>query len=298
MEQHRRGLWYGVAAYGIWGIAPAFWKLLDDVPAVQQTAHRVVWSVPILAGAVVVLGRRDRWRALVADRRTLALTVMAGTLLVANWGIFVWAIASDRIVEASLGYFINPLLAVALGVVVLGERLRPAGVAAVALAAAGVAYLTLRLGEVPWVSLALAGSFAVYGLIKKRPEAAPPLEGLLGETVLAMVPALVFLLVVGGRGEGSFGDGAGLSLLLVAAGAVTAAPLLLFGAAAQRIPLSTVGLLQYLAPSLQFALGVAVYGEKVVADQLIGFAFVWVALALFTIDNLRAARDPMAGPAG
>lgn len=291
MEQHRRGLWYGVAAYAIWGIAPAFWKLLDGVPAVQQTAHRVVWSVPILGAAVVLLGRRDRLRDALRDRRTVALTALAGVLLIANWGVFIWAIASGRIVEASLGYFINPLLSVALGVLVLGERLRRAQGVAVGLATIGVAYMTVRLGAVPWVSLALAGTFGLYGLIKKRPEAAPPLEGLLGEISMGAVPALVLLVALGLRGEGAFFAGTGDTLLLIATGAVTAAPLLLFGAAAQRIPLSTVGLLQYLAPTLQFVLGAAVYGEAVGAAQLVGFGFVWTALVVFAADNYRAARQ-------
>lgn len=290
MSQHRLGIWLGVAAYTSWGVAPAFWKLLGGVPALQQTAHRVVWAVPLLALAVVLLGRRRMLRDAIRSRRTIVVTALSAALLAANWGVFVWAIAAEHIVEVSLGYFVNPLLSVALGVVLLGERLRPAQVAAVTLAGAGVAYMTLRLGELPWISLALAGSFALYGLLKKRPEAAAPLEGLLGETTLAGVPALGFLVALGAAGEGAFGSNWPDSVLLMAAGAVTAVPLLLFGAAAQRIPLSTVGLLQYLAPSLQFLLGVAAYGETVTADQLIGFGFVWVALAVFTADNLRAAR--------
>jgi len=297
VEQHRRGLWFGVAGYAIWGIAPVFWKLLDHVPAIELTAHRVVWSVPVLGVAVVLLGRRSHLRRSLQNRRTVMVTALAGMLLIANWGVFVWAITSEHIVEASLGYFINPLLSVALGVVVLGERLRRAQVWAVGLAFVGVAYMTIRLGEFPWISLVLAGSFAVYGLIKKRPEAAPPLEGLLGEIWLGLVPALVLLIVLGSRGEGAFAVGAGDTLLLIATGTVTAAPLLFFGAAVQRVPLSTVGLLQYLAPTVQFALGVAVYGETVEADQMIGFVFVWMALIVFSIDNLRANRSVAPGSA-
>jgi len=297
MDQHRRGLWFGVAAYAMWGVGPAFWKLLEGVPVLQQTAHRVVWSVPILAVAVLLLGRGPRLRAAMGNRRTATFTVLAAVLLATNWGVFVWAIASQHILEASLGYFINPLLLVALGVIVLGERLRAAQAVAVGLAAAGVIYMTVRLGEIPWIALVLAGSFGLYGLLKKRPGAAPPLEGLLGETTLAAIPALVFLVFVGARGSGSFGIDAGDTLLLIAAGAVTAVPLLAFAAAAQRIPLSTVGLLQYLAPSLQFVLGVAVYGEPVVADQMIGFGFVWLALAVFTVDNYRTSRRAEIAPA-
>jgi chloramphenicol-sensitive protein RarD len=290
MSRHRQGIWFGVAAYTTWGVAPAFWKLLGDVPALQQMAHRVVWAVPLLAAAVLLLGRRAVLARAAGTPGTVVVTAMSAALLAANWGVFVWAIADERIVEVSLGYFINPLLSVALGVVLLRERLRPAQVVAVALATAGVAYMTIRLGELPWVSLVLAGTFALYGLLKKRPEAAPPLEGLLGETIVAGIPALVFILIAGSGGDGAFGAEWGDTLLLVATGAVTATPLLLFGAAAQRVPLSTVGLLQYLAPSLQFLLGVAAYGESVTSDQLVGFGFVWVALAVFTADNMRAAR--------
>jgi len=296
MDRHRRGLWLGIAAYTIWGVVPAFWKLLGGVPVLQQLGHRVVWAVPMLLIAVVLAGRMAYLRSAIRDRRTILVTIASAALLAANWGVFVWAIDAGRIVEASLGYFINPLLSVALGVIVLGERLRPARVAAVGLAAVGVVYMTIRLGEVPWVSLVLAGTFALYGLLKKRPGAATPIVGLLGETALAAVPALAYLTVVGIRGDGAFGSDWPETLLLVAAGAVTAVPLLLFGAAAQRIPLSTVGLLQYLAPSLQFLLGVAVYGEAVTGDHLIGFTFVWVALAVFTADNLRGSRPFEAVP--
>ena len=281
----------------MWGVAPIFWKLLGGVPAVEQTAHRVVWAVPILALAVVGTGRVGRLNRAVRQPGTVGVAALGAALLAANWCVFVWAVSVERIVEASLGYFINPLLSVALGVAVLGERLRPAGVAAVGLAGAGVAYMTFRQGEMPWIALVLAGTFAVYGLLKKRPEAAPPLEGLLAEATLAAVPALAFIVILSGQGRGAFGAEWGDSALLVAAGAVTAIPLLLFGAAAQRIPLSTVGLLQYLAPSLQFMVGAVVYGEPVAAHRMIGFGFVWLALAVFTADNLRASRRHGPAPA-
>jgi len=182
------------------------------------------------------------------------------------------------------------LLLVALGVFVLRERLTRAQTASIALAAAGVAYMAVRLGSLPWISLVLAGTFGVYGLLKKGRQAAPALEAVFGETSLMAIPGLIFVIALAGRGEGTFGGDVGTSLLLVAAGAVTATPLLLFGIAAQRIPLATIGILQYLAPTLQFLLGVFAYGEEMTRDQLIGFILVWLALALYTADNLRAAR--------
>lgn len=298
MDQHRLGLWFGISSYAIWGVSPIYWKWLGGVPVLQQAAHRVVWTIPILLVVIVLRGRLGRLRAALRSPRTMLLALSAGALLAANWGIYLWAVDADRLLEASLGYFINPLLSVALGVVVLRERLRPAQTAAVGLASAGVLYMTLRIGELPWISLTLAGTFALYGLLKKSPEAAAPLEGLLGETAAVGIPALAFLIGVGVAGEGGFGSGWVDTLLLIGAGGVTASPLLLFGGAVQRIPLSTVGILQYLAPSLQFLLGIAVYGEPLSGDRLIGFGFVWVALIVFTVDNLRRRRPAPVSPAG
>jgi chloramphenicol-sensitive protein RarD len=293
--EHRKGVWYGIAAYVLWGLSPVFWKALDEIPALELLAHRILWSVPLLALVVAI---RHRWKAfarIYAAGRVRLLAAAGGILLAINWGVFVWAVTSGHIVEASFGYFINPLVSVALGVIVLRERLRPAQQVAVGIAAVGVAGMAVIVGGVPWISLTLAFSFGSYGLLKKQPGAAPPLEGLFGEMFIVAIPALVFVAVLAGSGEGSFGGGPATTALLITAGAVTVAPLLLFGASAQRIPLSLVGLLQYIAPTLQLLIGVSFYGEAVSGGEIFGFGLVWVALALFTFDGLRAARAARAG---
>jgi chloramphenicol-sensitive protein RarD len=298
--EHRRGIWYGVAAYVLWGLSPIFWNLIEGVPAIEVLAHRVVWSIPVLIAAVAVRGRWPQLKAAASNRATVVVAVIAGTLLSINWGVFIWAVTSGRIVESSLGYFINPLVSVALGVIVLREHLRPAQRVAVLIAAVGVVVMTLLAGVVPWVALVLAFSFGFYGLLKKRREAAPPIEGLLGESVVAALPLTVLLVVLAGGGEGAFGRSEVTTALLVASGLVTVVPLLLFGAAAQRIPLSMVGILQYLAPTIQLVIGITIYDETVSGPELVGFAMVWIALAVYTIDSLHNQWRPMAiaGPGG
>ena len=290
MGHQRGGIWAGVAAYTIWGVAPAFWKLIDDVPALEQMAHRVIWAPPLLLIALALRGRLAILREELLRPGALRLMVIAAVVLSCNWLTFIWAVITDRVLDVSLGYFINPLLLVALGVLVLRERLTRAQTVAIGLAVAGVAYMAVRVGSLPWISLVLAGTFGMYGLLKKQGRAAPAVEAVFGETGLMAVPGLMFVVVLAVRGESTFGSDPGTSLLLIGAGAVTAAPLLLFGTAAQRIPLTTVGILQYLAPSIQFLLGVLAFGERVTRDQMIGFILVWLALALYTADNLRAAR--------
>jgi chloramphenicol-sensitive protein RarD len=294
MTEHRRGLFSGVAAYVFWGLSPIFWKALDGVPALQLLAHRVVWAVPLLA--VVVTARR-RWttmRRAFASSRTRIVAIAGGTLVAINWGVYVWAVTSGHIVDASFGYFINPLVSVALGVAVLHERLRPAQAAAVGLAVVGVVAMGVIAGIVPWISLTLAFSFGFYGLLKKNPAAAPALEGLFGEVAFVAIPAAGYLVYLTAAGGGSFGGGLGTTVLLVAAGAVTVIPLFLFGAAAQRIPLTTVGLLQYITPTLQLLLGISLYGESIGTAEIVGFGLVWLALAVFTIDEFRFTRSPRA----
>jgi chloramphenicol-sensitive protein RarD len=294
MTEHRRGLFSGVAAYVFWGLSPIFWKALDGVPALQLLAHRVVWAVPLLA---VVGTARRRWttmRRAFASSRTRIVAIAGGTLVAINWGVYVWAVTSGHIVDASFGYFINPLVSVALGVAVLHERLRPAQAAAVGLAVVGVVAMGVIAGIVPWISLTLAFSFGFYGLLKKNPAAAPALEGLFGEVAFVAIPAAGYLVYLTAAGGGSFGGGLGTTVLLVAAGAVTVIPLFLFGAAAQRIPLTTVGLLQYITPTLQLLLGISLYGESIGTAEIVGFGLVWLALAVFTIDEFRFTRSPRA----
>ncbi len=290
MEQ-RKGIWLAVAAYSFWGIVPIFWKALDSVPALELLSHRIVWAVPLLF--LLIVGRkhagvlRDSFRT----PGTAATAMAGGVLLSINWGTFVWAITTSHIVEASLGYFINPLVSVALGVVVLREHLSPAQRIAVGIAVIGVAGMTVLSGVLPWISLILAFSFGTYGLLKKRKAAAPPIEGLFMESTFVAVPALVYLWILAGNGTGSLGSSTTTTLLLIAAGAVTIFPLVLFGAAAQRIPLSTLGILQYIAPILQLLVGVVLYGEAVSSGEWFGFVLVWIALAVFTIDNARTLNE-------
>ena len=283
----RIGLAWGLAAYGAWGVFPIYFKAVAAVPALEVLAHRVVWSVVVLA---VVLTVQRRWRevaAAVADLRTLAVLGVTAVLIGVNWYVFIWAITTGRILQSSLGYFINPLVNVFLGVVFLGERMSRAGVAAVAMAALGVGWLTVRGGTVPWVSLVLAFSFAFYGLLRKTARV-KPVPGLAVETALLAPVALLFLAATASSGGLYFGTGSWrLDLLLVAAGLVTALPLLWFNTAAQLLPLSTLGFLQYLSPTGQFLLAVLVYGEPLDRDRLIAFAFIWAALAIFTVDQVR-----------
>jgi chloramphenicol-sensitive protein RarD len=288
VTDHRAGLVAGVGAYLLWGLFPLYWPLLEPAAPVEILAHRITWSLLFL---VAVLAATTGFRYLrgLGRRRILQLT-LAAVLVTVNWGTFIYAVNSEHVVETSLGYFINPLVTVALAVFVLHEHLRPRQRAAVAIAGIGVAVLAVDYGRPPWIALTLAGTFALYGLMKKivRTEAAP---GLFVETLLVAVPAVVVLGVLHGGGDGTFGNaGTGHALLLVGSGVATAVPLLLFAAAARRIPLSTVGLLQYITPLMQLAIGVFVYDEPMPPARLAGFAIVWVALAVFTADMLRHAR--------
>jgi chloramphenicol-sensitive protein RarD len=285
------GIAAGVGAYTLWGLLTLYWPLLHRVGLVQLLAHRVVWALAILA---VVLAVRRRWgwlRELIAAPKALGALAAAAVLISLNWAMFIWAATNQHVLEASLGYFINPLVSVLLGVVVLGERLDRLRWAAVVLAGLGVAWLTVDYGSPPWISLGLAFTFASYGLLKKLASVGP-LESLGVETALLFLPALIYLGWVGHTGHGAFLAGGPLAdpvrdALLVGTGLATAVPLLLFGAAAVRIPLSTVGLLQYLTPTLQLVVGVFVLHEPVGASQLVGFALVWSALVLLSVAMLR-----------
>jgi chloramphenicol-sensitive protein RarD len=292
----RAGLAYGLAAFGFWGLVPIYFKAVSSVPALEVLAHRVVWSVVVLG---VVLSLKHRWPEVAAaftDWKTLGVLALTTVLIGANWFIFIWAVNNDQVLQASLGYFINPLVNVFLGVVFLKERLSRAGIVAVAMAATGVGWLTVRGGELPWISLVLAFSFGLYGLLRKTARV-KPVPGLMVETMLMLPPALIYLAATASHGGLYFGTGSlELDLLLVAAGLVTAIPLLWFTAAAQILPLSTMGFIQYLAPTLHFGLAVMVYGEPLTGERLIAFFFIWVALAIFTVDQLR--RQPTDSASG
>jgi chloramphenicol-sensitive protein RarD len=290
VDERRSGVASGLAAYGMWGLFPLYFPLLEPAGGLEIVAHRVLWSLVFIAGLLTVVRRWSLVRAVFADRRAMLVLLGAALLIAVNWLVFVYAVNSGHVVETSLGYFINPLVSVLLGVVVFSERLRPLQWAAVGIAAVAVAVLTVDYGRPPWIALALAVSFGLYGLMKKlvRVEAAP---GLFVETALVVVPAVVVLAVLHAQGEGTAGsEGVGHLLLLMSSGVATAIPLLLFAAATRRIPLSTVGLLQYVTPLMQLAIGVFVYHEPMPAARLAGFVIVWVALAVLTADSLRQAR--------
>ncbi|MEW6240593.1 MAG: EamA family transporter RarD [Chloroflexota bacterium] len=285
----KKGIFYGIGAYALWGFFPIYWKLLHHVSALQLLSHRIAWSLIFLVLIIVVTGQWRDFRSLISSK-TLGIYTLAGILLAVNWLTYVWGVNAGFIVETSLGYFINPLLSVLMGVVFLRERLRPLQWLPIAIAAAGVAYLTFVYGKLPWIALTLAFSFGLYGLVKKL----SPLGSLYGltlETGILFLPALIYLLAVEADGSGAFlHTGLVSDLRMVGAGVVTTIPLLMFASAARAIPLTLVGLLQYIAPTLQFLLGVFLYKEPFDQDHLIGFSIVWVALIIFWVENHLASR--------
>ncbi len=283
------GILAAIGAYASWGLLPIYWKLLAHVPTLQLLGHRIVWSFAVLG---IFLALKQRLGALKRSLtlRTWRIYILASLLIGVNWCIYVWSVNAGYIVETSLGYFINPLLSVLLGVVFLRERLRPLQCLPLLLAAAGVIYLTLSYGRPPWIALCLAVTFSLYGLVKKK---APlgAFEGLTLETGLLLLPALIWLGASQARGTGVFlHTGPGTDLLLLGAGMVTTAPLVMFASAAQRIPLSMVGILQYIAPTIQFLLGVFLYHEPFSRTQLLGFGAVWSAVGLFLLERWWAGR--------
>jgi chloramphenicol-sensitive protein RarD len=286
MSPAGHGVVYAVGAYLLWGVLPVYWKLLQSVPASLILAHRLLWSFLLLL--VVILIRRE-WPGLLraVNRNNLPVYTLASALLAINWLTYIWAVNAERIVETSLGYFINPLVNVLLAVLFLRERLLPVQWFAVALAAMGVAWLTWQHGALLWVALVLAGTFGFYALLKKKAPLAP-LPGLTLETGVLWLPALLYVAAISVRGgTGTDHDEVGTALLLIGSGAITALPLLLFAAAARRVQLSTIGLLQYIAPTCQLLIGVLVYGEPFDRVRWIGFAFIWMALALYSYAMIR-----------
>ncbi|MFJ9519300.1 EamA family transporter RarD [Kitasatospora sp. NPDC101801] len=291
------GIGYGVAAYGIWGLFPLFWPLLEPSSAVDILANRMTWSLVAVA-LLLLVQRRWAWiRPLLAQPRRLALSVLAAMTITVNWGVYIWAVNAGHVVEASLGYFINPLVTIAFGVLLLRERLRTAQWVAVGVGTAAVVVLTVGYGRLPWIALTLAFSFGTYGLLKKK-VALGGQESFALESAVMFPFAVAFLIWLAVRGEGSFGvAGWGHSGLLMLSGVITAIPLLCFGAAALRVPLSTLGLLQYLAPVLQFLLGITVFHEQMPPARWAGFALVWVALVMLSWDALRRLRQNRAAAA-
>ncbi len=288
MDRTREGLTYGVSAYAIWGLFPLFWPLLQPATAVEVLGHRVLWSLLLMA---LLLRLTRGWPAVrAADRSQVRRLALASVLLAGNWGLYIYGVNSGQVVETSLGYFINPLVSVALGVLVLGERLRRVQQVAIGFAAVAVLVLTIENGRPPYIALGLAFSFGTYGLLKKQANVGALASFSIETAVLGPV-AVIYLLGLAISGHGTFtAHGPDHSLLLMSAGVVTAVPLLLFGAAATRVPLVTLGVLQYLAPTLQLIVGLGVRHEPFGTAQLVGFVLVWIALAIFTTDLVRHHR--------
>jgi chloramphenicol-sensitive protein RarD len=281
---------FGAGAYLCWGLFPLYWKLLRPATPVEILAHRIVWSAVVVALIVTVARGWRRIVRLLHRPAKVGLVALAAVVIALNWGTYIYGVNSDRVVETSLGYFINPLVTVLLGVFVLGERLRAWQWVALGIGALAVAVLTVDYGHVPYLALTLAVSFALYGLIKKR-LAVPATDGLLLESGALAVPALAYLGFLIYRGQSTFGHvSTTQTVLLVVSGVITVIPLLFFAGAANRIPLSAIGLLQYLAPIFQLAIGVLVFREPMPPARLVGFALVWLALGVFTWDGIRYVR--------
>lgn len=290
MNDSRRGVPFGVAAYLCWGFFPLYWPLLEPAGPLEILAHRFVWSMVFVLVAITAMGRWRTFAAIARDRRLMLILGAASVTIAVNWGGFIYGVTNGHVIETSLGYFINPLVTVLLAVFVLKETLRPVQWAAIAIGASAVVVLTVDYGRLPWVALLVAFSFATYGFLKKKADLGA-FEGLGMETAILFPVALTFLIVLQLRGELTFGhDGPGNAALLIGTGVVTAIPLLLFGAAATRLSLTTIGLLQYLGPVIQFLVGLTIFDEDMTSARWAGFVLVWLALVIFTVDAAHHRR--------
>ena len=289
MTKVNKGLLFGVSAYIIWGLLPLYWKLVEEAGAYEILAHRGIWSLLICLSLLTLRKQLKSAYEMVRSSRTFSLLFLASGLLTINWGVYIWSVTVNRVVEAALGYYITPLINVTFGVLLLREKLRPAQWIAVALAAAGVVILTLGYGSLPWIAMVLAISWGSYSLIKKSLNLGA-LETLSLETLFAFLPNLVFLFIIQGNGSAEFGSTWSISMLLFGAGAATVIPLLLFNGSTTRLPLSTVGLLQYITPTIMFVIGIYVNNEDISTTKVLGFAFIWLALAVLSRDLYRSSR--------
>lgn len=287
----RRGLWIAVASFVLWGVMPLYWHLLNKVPSLQIVAHRIVWSTLLVSAWLCWKFGRHWLREVLREPRKAAMLGLSGVLIAFNWGLYIWAVNAGHVIETSLGYFIGPLVSVMFGVLFLGERLRVLQWVAIALAFAGVLWLTFQYGRPPVIALGLAVSFAVYGLVRKL-VAVEAVTGLGVENVYLFVPALALMLWGETHGQGGFIDswGLGTAALLVIAGALTALPMIGFAYAVRRVPLTAIGLLQYIAPTLQFLIGALVLREPFDTERAIGFAIIWVGLIVFASEGVLRSR--------
>ena len=289
MNKQKLGLLYGVGAYVLWGLFPLYWPLLQPANALEIVSHRAVWTMVF---CIVVLALTHALKSTLATfkRPKVAIKLLTTTILISiNWLVYIWATNNNHVVEASLGYYINPLIIIAFGVILLKEKMRPLQWAAVSIATIGVVVLTVDYGRLPWVALALALSWGTYGLVKKQ-LGLGALEGLAIETMIAFIPYCGYLIFIGAKGEGQFGNGTVLTILLFSAGAITAIPLLLFNGSTNRLPYSTIGLLQYITPTIQFSIGVWVNHEAMPTARWVGFIFIWLALITLAGDLVKSSR--------
>lgn len=277
-----RGFLFALSSYLLWGVLPLFLKLVDHIPAMEVVAHRILWSVPIAGVVLLALGRTADVKAAIRSPRTLALAALTAALITVNWGIYVWAIAVDRAVETALGYYINPLMSIAMAAAFLGEKLTRLQIAAVGLAVLAVAILTVETGGLPWISLALATSFAIYGFLRKTLPIGPS-QGFFLEVLILSVPSLAYVIWLTARGEGHFAVSQPDNIiLLLLCGPATAVPLMLFGFGAKLLRFSTIGIMQYIAPTMVFLIAVFIFKEPLGVSRLVAFALIWTALALYT----------------
>ncbi|MDO5495663.1 MAG: EamA family transporter RarD [bacterium] len=291
--EDRRALVIGASAYILWGLFPIYFRLLADSGPLEVVAHRAIWSLLFCTIALLAIGRWRRFTAIARDPRIFSTLALAGFLVAINWGIYVFGVTTGRTLDASMGYFMNPLVSALLGVLVLGERLRPLQWIAFGFGAAAVVVLVLGYGEVPWIAIVLAGSFGLYGLVTKRGgNRGGALEGLTAETLALTVPAAVYLATLAASGAGTVEVFSPYGALVALSGPVTAIPLILFAYAAARLNLSTIGMLQYVAPLMLFLLGWLAYGEPMPPERWAGFALIWIAVAIFAADVARATRAP------
>ncbi len=278
-----------MSAYVLWGLFPLYWPLLQPANALEIVSHRAVWTMVF---CIVVLALTHALKSTLATfkRPKVAIKLLTTTILISiNWLVYIWATNNNHVVEASLGYYINPLIIIAFGVILLKEKMRPLQWAAVSIATIGVVVLTVDYGRLPWVALALALSWGTYGLVKKQ-LGLGALEGLAIETMIAFIPYCGYLIFIGAKGEGQFGNGTVLTILLFSAGAITAIPLLLFNGSTNRLPYSTIGLLQYITPTIQFSIGVWVNHEAMPTARWVGFIFIWLALITLAGDLVKSSR--------
>ena len=288
-SEHSLGLLFGVGSYILWGLFPLYWPLLQPASPLEIVSHRAVWTLVFCLIVLALAKQLHSTIAIVKKPKIMAALSLTTILVSINWLTYIWATNNGHVVEAALGYYINPLIIIAFGVLLLREKMRPLQWLAVGIAVVGVAILTFDYGRLPWVAIALALSWGTYGLVKKKLDLGA-LEGLTIETLISLVPYAGYLIYLGNQGTGQFGQSTGLTILLISAGAVTAIPLLLFNGSTTRLPYSTIGLLQYIAPTIQFAIGVWVLHEDMPVARWIGFLVIWLALTALAIDLVRSSR--------